>query len=241
MFFGTGIDPRIIKGIFIFLLVYSLATMTSTELMGILATLPAVLMSITLHEYAHAAVAVHYGDNTPKQEGRLTLNPLKHFEWFGFIMLMFTHIGWGKPVRVNTNAFVGNKSPRFCEAMVALAGPMMNFILAIVFTIVYFAIFLYVPKNAITTYLVSICAYGGIVNVGMGLFNLIPIYPLDGEKIFRQFLPAKWRMFLQNNYQTICLIFFILWITSILGAIITPVIGTVYNGLLFVVGKIFGV
>ena len=241
MFFGTGIDPRVIRAIFIILIVYSLASMSREAWLGILYTLPAVVLSITMHEYAHAAVAVHYGDNTPKQEGRLTLNPIKHFEWLGFIMLMFTHIGWGRPVRVNTSAFVGNKSPRFCEAMVALAGPMMNFLLAIVFTILLYVIKLFAPANLIFFYLFNVCYVGGIVNVGMGIFNLIPIYPLDGEKIFKQFLPAKWRMFLQKNYQTICLIFFILWITPVLSTIISPVIDTIYKGLVVLIGKVFGV
>lgn len=241
MFFGNGINPKVINGLFILLILFSLASMTSEEWIAILITLPAVIISITFHEYAHAAMAVHFGDNTPKAEGRLTLNPIKHFEWFGFIMLMFTHIGWGKPVKVNSNSFTSNKPKAYCESMVALAGPMMNFLLAIVFEVIAVAISMFIKHTTVTFYLCNMCAVGSMMNIGMGIFNLIPIYPLDGEKIFRNFLPAKWKMAIQNNYATISFIFLFLWVVGILGRLVSPIINVVYSGLEFVVLKVFSI
>ena len=241
MFFGNGINPKVINALFILLIIFSLATTTRDTLIGILISLPAVIISITFHEYAHAAMAVHFGDNTPKAEGRLTLNPIKHFEWFGFIMLMFTHIGWGKPVSVNSNSFTSNKSNAYCESMVALAGPMMNFILAIIFEILAVALARFLEYNTVTLFLCNMCSLGSMMNIGMGIFNLIPIYPLDGEKIFRNFLPAKWKMAIQKNYATISFVFLFLWILGILGYLVNPVINVVYSGLYYVIIKVFSI
>ena len=233
MFFGNGINPKVINALFIALIAYSILTMSRVEMIYRLMTLPGVIIAITFHEYAHAAMAVHYGDNTPREEGRYTLNPIKHLEWFGVIMLLFTHIGWGKPVRVNSNSFV-NKSPAFCETMVALAGPLMNFILAIVFKLAALLLFKLYYSSFIIYNIATMLSIFVIINLGMGIFNLIPIYPLDGEKIFKNFLPAKWKMFIQNNYGTISFVFLFLWFVGILGVVVNPVISAADTGLTYV-------
>lgn len=240
MFFGNGINPKVINALFIILIIYSLATMSSGEMINSLMTLPGVIIAITFHEFAHAAMAVHYGDNTPREEGRYTLNPIKHLEWFGVIMLLFTHIGWGKPVRVNRNSFV-NKSPAFCETMVALAGPLMNFLLAIIFKIAALLLIKFYYSNYILRNIATMLSIFVIINLGMGIFNLIPIYPLDGEKVFRNFLPAKWKMFIQNNYGTISFVFLFLWFVGILGVIVNPVIGAADTGLTYLLLKVINI
>ena len=113
------------------------------DLQSLLLTLPGVLIAITFHEFAHAFAADRLGDDTPRMQGRLNLNPLKHLDPFGFLMLIFARIGWGKPVQINPRNFDKKVSMQTGEAIVAVAGPLMNFALAIIFTIVYCIVFKY--------------------------------------------------------------------------------------------------
>ncbi len=138
MFFnyGGGVNRNVIYGLLIVLAVLSLAGMGVGGWINLLLTLPAVIIAITFHEFAHAWTADKFGDTTPRSQGRLNLNPVSHLDFFGFILMMFTHIGWGKPVQINPNNFNSNKSRGFCETMVSLAGPLINFILAILATII---------------------------------------------------------------------------------------------------------
>ena len=103
-----------------------------SSLLSLVLTLPAVIIAMTFHEYAHAFAADKLGDDTPRQQGRLTLNPLKHIEPVGFFLLLFAGFGWGRPVEINTNRFNKNMDKSKGEAIVSFAGPLMNIILAIV-------------------------------------------------------------------------------------------------------------
>ena len=105
-------------------------------LIGLLMSLPAVLIAITFHEFAHAYAADKLGDETPRQQGRLNLIPLSHIDPIGFILLIFAGFGWGKPVQINPRNFNRDMPMKKAEAIVAAAGPIMNFILAILFTII---------------------------------------------------------------------------------------------------------
>ncbi len=195
---------------------------------------------MTFHEFAHAWMATKLGDTTPRAQGRLTLNPIKHIDPVGIIMLLFVHIGWGRPVEINPNNFTSNKSRGTCEALVALAGPVMNFILAFILILVYYA-FLTYARMTIKWYAIiaTIIEYAVAVNIGLGVFNLIPIPPLDGSKIFRRFLPYKANEWLDRNIQIIYIIFMILWITNVLSIIVSPVINVVMEGLYTLAAKIF--
>ncbi len=242
--FGYGVDKRAIYIVLLILVIFELASMTSSEWLNILITLPAVIVAITFHEFAHANAADKLGDTTPRNQGRLTLNPLSHLDPFGFILLMFAHIGFGKPVQINPNNFTSNKSRGFCNAIVALAGPLMNFFIAIVACI---AIVL-LDKLASITFISSFAGqilglflYMLItINIGLGVFNLIPLPPLDGEKIFRNLLPYNVQEWLDRNYQTLYTIFLILWIFGFLGLIVSPVINVISEGLFFVVRNLIG-
>ena len=148
-----------------------------SELLALLLTLPGVIIAITFHEFAHAFAADKLGDDTPRNQGRLTLNPLAHIDPFGFLMLIFVHFGWGKPVEINPRNFKRNRSMSAQEAIVALAGPLMNLILAIVLTIILFAIVTFAPGFVLTTvgYLILIALRMEIsVKIGLGEFNLVP-------------------------------------------------------------------
>ena len=107
--FGYNFDKRTFYIILGVLVILSMANMTALEWLDILLTLPAVIIAITFHEFAHAFVADKLGDTTPRSQGRLTLNPLKHLDPVGFVLLMFAHVGWGKPVEINPNNFTSNK------------------------------------------------------------------------------------------------------------------------------------
>lgn len=242
--FGYGVDRRVIYILLAIIVVYSLMSMSGAQWLGILLTLPAVIIAITFHEFAHANAADKLGDTTPRNQGRLTLNPLSHLDPFGFFLLMFAHIGWGKPVQINPTNFTSNKSRSFCEAMVALAGPLMNFFIAIISCIAYVVIsnvgnlsfFSSFAGEMILIFLSMLIT----VNIGLGVFNLVPLPPLDGEKIFRHVLPYNAQNWLDRNYQTLYAVFMILWIFGILEIIVSPVINFLMNILFFVVENLVG-
>ena len=137
--------------------------------------------------------------------------------------LVKAHIGWGKPVQINPNNFNSNKSRAFCESMVALAGPLMNFFLAIISVITLFAIDTFVSTDAaFLSMLYRFFYLFSLVNIGLGVFNLIPLPPLDGEKIFRNLLPYNVKEWLAANYYTLYWVFMILWMFGILDYVVTP-------------------
>lgn len=245
MFFGyDGVNQKVINGLLIFLVVYSLISMSAGEWFYLLLTLPAVIVAITFHEFAHAYAADKLGDTTPRNQGRLTLNPVSHLDPFGFILMMFAHIGWGKPVPINPNNFNSNKSRGFCEAMVSLAGPLMNFFLAIVCCFIYTILiasgsnFIDGSIGTVIMYLLSMLI---TVNIGLGVFNLIPLPPLDGEKIFRNIMPFAVKDWLDRNYQTLYMVFMILWIFGILEIIVSPVISIISDVIFSVVRIVVGI
>lgn len=242
MLFGYGANKKVIYAVLIILAILSLASMTSGEWLLLLLTFPAVLIAVSFHEFAHAYAADRLGDTTPRNQGRLTLNPIAHLDFFGTILMIFAHIGWGKPVQINPNNFNSNKSRSFCESMVALAGPLMNFFLAIVSCIIYVVVFGRINPELVNTdagfLLFNFLNLLIMVNIGLGVFNLIPLPPLDGEKIFKNLLPYKVQEWLDRNYATLYMIFMILWFFGFLEIIVSPVIDFLEEGLLYCVNWI---
>ena len=202
------------------------------KLLGLIISIPAVLIAITFHEFAHAFAADKLGDDTPRRQGRLSLNPLHHLDPVGSLLLLFAGFGWGKPVEVNPRNFNRNISMEKANAIVSVAGPLMNFFLAIVFTFIYCAIFKFAPKvligttgGAIQLLLTSIIS----INVGLGVFNLIPLPPLDGSKVIMPFLPSNAKRFFIEREQIFYIIFIFLWILGIAGYLISPIINYIYK------------
>ena len=215
------------------------------ELVNLLLTVPGVLIAITFHEFAHAYAADKLGDDTPRMEGRLSLNPLSHLDPIGSIMLLFAGFGWGKPVHVNPRNYKRTMSMDKADAIVAIAGPVMNFILAIIFTLIYCAIYKFVGIGVITSssigsILMTMLLYTISINVGLGVFNLIPLPPLDGSKVIKPFLSFNAKNWFENNEQTFELIFVILWIFNILSKIVSPLISVALSGILKLAYIIFG-
>lgn len=215
------------------------------SIVELLLTLPGVLVAITFHEFAHAFAADKLGDDTPRMQGRLNLNPLSHLDPFGFFMLVFAHIGWGKPVQINPRNFDRKISMSAGEAIVAFAGPLMNFILAIVFTVIYYAVIKFAGIGFMLTtvgeVITTMISYTIIVNVGLGVFNLIPLPPLDGSKILKNFLPYNARNWIESHEFMFYIVFLVIWITDLASIIITPIISAIVTGLSSVIGGMFGI
>jgi len=163
--------------------------------MSLLLSLPAILIAITIHEYAHAYAAYRMGDPTAKMAGRLTLNPLKHIDIMGFIALLIARIGWAKPVPINPFYF---KNPRRDEALVSLAGPLANLLLAIGFGLV---IRVQNQVAILDTFLGSLLFMIYLYNVVLCAFNLLPVPPLDGSRILFAVLPRRFRHHLMSFEQ----------------------------------------
>lgn len=209
------------------------------NLLSLVLSLPGVLIAITFHEFAHAFAAVKLGDETPKMQGRLSLNPLSHLDPIGIIMLIFAHIGWGKPVEINPRNFKGRISTSAAEAIVSVAGPLMNFILALVFSLIFAALTKFVPAlNGIVAIIILDII---IINIGLGVFNLIPLPPLDGSKILAHFLPINARRWFVEHENIFYIAFIIIWLTPIASRITSPIINAILNFLLNIGFAIFGI
>ncbi len=159
-----------------------------SSILELIITIVALLVAITIHEYAHAWVANYYGDPTAKLMGRLTLNPLAHLDLLGTIFLLIAGFGWGKPVIVNPRNFA---NPKLDNLTVSLAGPMSNLLLAIILGLG--LRFIPLPQTAIL--IVGIIIFFNLV---LMIFNLIPIPPLDGSKILAIFTSEQTYIFLQQ-------------------------------------------
>ncbi|MBE6092846.1 site-2 protease family protein [Selenomonas ruminantium] len=187
------------------------------NLMHIIAGLPGLLIAMVIHEYAHAQVAVWLGDFTPRLMGRLTLNPKAHVDPIGMLMLFLVHFGWAKPVMINPRNF---KNPKRDDILVSLAGPAANFITAFLALL---ALLIYSRIGGDMTagvYLVfqMIIEY----NIGFGIFNLIPLPPLDGSHVLMQLLPRDMAYKLAGLERYSFLILIVLLMTPVLSMILIP-------------------
>ncbi len=241
--FGYNFDRKTLYIILICLLFVALINNSTNGIIATLFTLPAVLIAITFHEFAHAWMADKLGDETPRMQRRLTLNPLSHIDPVGFILLLFAGFGWGKPVEINTRNFNQNVSMEKGETLVSLAGPLMNFILAIIFAIILGAVYMFLPSSFFSNttgnliyILLQECV---IINIGLGVFNLLPLPPLDGSKIFINLFSYNVRRWIMEHEMVFYYAFLIIWITGIAGLIISPIINLIYSGLMNGVFAIF--
>ncbi|SHK05970.1 site-2 protease family protein [Tepidibacter formicigenes] len=185
-----------------------------------LASLPGILLAISIHEFGHGFIAYLFGDNTAKKEGRLTIDPIKHIDPVGFLMLMIAHFGWAKPVPVNSNNF---KNKRLGMFLVSLAGPIFNIILAIATIYLYEFQRSFIHIEALDIILANIYHY----NILFAIFNLLPIPPLDGSKILLSILPYKLYYYYYKYEYVGNIILILLIITNNLRLVIGPM----YNGI----------
>lgn len=189
-----------------------------------LIALPAILIALTFHEYAHGRVADWLGDDTPYYQGRLTINPLPHIDWMGFFMLLFFSFGWAKPVQVNPYKFK-NISVKKGMMLVSLAGPVMNILLALAAMIVLRLMGEY-ASTASELYRILVPLVQ--INIILAVFNLIPVPPLDGSKILAGLLPDSGARVIYSLEQYGPLILLLLIFTKAAGYIIWPLYNLLY-------------
>lgn len=150
--------------------------------------IPAILIALTFHEYAHGWIAYKLGDNTARDQGRLTLNPIQHLDLLGTLMLLAGPFGWAKPVPVNGRNF---SNPKRDILLVSLAGPVSNIILALIFGYSMRILYSFYPEAIAIPHLQSFFQLVILLNIGISFFNLIPIPPLDGSNILMGLLPNR--------------------------------------------------
>ena len=190
----------------------------------------AVFLCLTVHETCHGLAAYGLGDPTAKSMHRLSLNPLRHIDWFGLVMMFAAGFGWAKPVPVDPRYF---KKPKQGMAITALAGPASNFLLAILAIGISKAIYLYAPYTAAWDMIFFFFLYTvAPLSIGLGLFNLLPIPPLDGSKVLAILLPDRAYVQLMRYERYGMIVLLLLSWFGLTGDLISNAIMSVYGALL---------
>ena len=200
-----------------------------TYILSILLGVIPSLLCITLHELSHGLVAYWLGDDTAKSRGRLTLNPIKHLDPVGLLMMLVFHVGWAKPVPVNMYKF---KNPKQGMAVTALAGPGSNLLIALVFMLLYGAAYVPLGMSAVGSYFLQMIQLTAIMSIGLAVFNLIPIPPLDGSKVLFSLLRDEdyYKLMRYERYGGIIML--VLVATGVLGRPLNYLIDLIYSGLI---------
>ena len=231
--FGRDIN---LNYIFIAILVLYALFSSSFDFQETVLTLPGLILALTIHEYSHARVSDRLGDPTPSEQGRLTLNPLAHLDPVGTAFLIFAGFGWGKPVQIDGRYY---RNPARDTMLVALAGPVSNFIQAIVWSFVYGALVLFVPQNNATGILILMVRYAAAINLSLGVFNLLPLPPLDGSKILRYFVHGKGVQILDTLERYAPFILLLLFMTDLTKYLISPIINLLASGIFWLVESFY--
>ncbi len=189
-----------------------------------------VLLCLTVHEASHGLAAYALGDPTAKSQHRLSLNPLRHIDWFGFAMLAVAGFGWAKPVPVNPNYF---KKPKLGMAVTALAGPLSNMVLALVLLVIVRLLYM---GGILTQLGLDFLFRATLLSIGLGIFNLIPIPPLDGSKVLFSVLPDKPYQMLMRYERYGMILLLVLVMTGAGGGYLSKLIYAVFTLFCRVVG-----
>ena len=203
---------------------------------SLLLSIPGLILALSMHEFAHGYAAYKMGDNTAKYQGRLSLNPLHHLDPIGTLCLFLFKFGWAKPVPINPYNF---KNRRAGIIVVSLAGPIMNFFVALTCKVFIEIIWKLYWFNDFSLFLLQILEYSIGLNIGLMCFNLIPLPPLDGSKILSELLPYRYREAFYTLERYSSYILMIALITNALDPILNRMyyyVGTlIYN----IVGLVF--
>lgn len=196
---------------------------------------PAIIITVTLHELAHGWVSYKFGDPTPKLDGRLSLNPLHHLDPIGTIALLLVGFGWAKPVHIDPRYY---KDAKTGIVWTAFAGPLMNFIIAFV-AIFLFNLLLKVPVSIFSSeimtrifiYLIYLMQYTALISLGQAIFNLIPLPPLDGSKILYGVLPDSVYFNIMKYENWLSLILFLVLFSGVLNGPLVSIRTIIYDGM----------
>lgn len=199
--------------------------------LDILITLPGIVLGLTFHEFGHAFVAYRLGDNTPKNQGRVTLNPLAHIDLFGFVCLIFAGFGWGRPVEINPYAY---KHPRRDRLLVSFAGVTMNAIIILVLSLVSRAA---IPALMYSSYegsyfIIQILLNAISINIMLMIFNLLPVPPLDGFNVVTEIFDLRKYGWYDKLYSFGGIILMVLILFRLTGYILTPAVQGIFSFLM---------
>jgi len=195
--------------------------------------LPGILLAISIHEFAHGFVAVKLGDDTPKLQGRMTLNPLKHIDPLGFMCLLVVGFGWAKPVMINSRNF---KNPRRDDLLVSIAGPVSNLIMAFIFAILMKLADMFLPVTMTSQVIWAVLSGTVQINLVLMVFNLLPIPPLDGHHILGNIGGAPVWNFYNKYFDQLRFAMLLLIVFNVTSKIIGPIVLFLYR---FIIGIFF--
>lgn len=219
------------------------------RLTDVILMIPILLIALPFHEYAHAFVAYKMGDPTAKDAGRLNLNPLKHLDILGTLMMLVARVGWAKPVPVNSGYF---KDRRKGMILVALAGPISNLLLAFVFMFIWGAMIKLVVVEIIpvrSETMVTVISWlqvffqvSVLVNISLAVFNMIPVPPLDGSRLISSFIPEEsyYRFARYEQFIGLGFLALVIFAPNALSSVIHFVADPIYNSMVTAISFIFG-
>ena len=208
-------------------------------LSSLFASLILIFLVSPIHELAHGFAAIKLGDNTPRYQGRMTLNPMAHIDFMGALMIILFGFGWARPVQVNMYNF---RNPKRDMAITALAGPLSNFLVALIVGIFSYPVLSLASEtqNMLPTILFYVMQYLVIFNLYIGLFNLIPIAPLDGSRILSAILPNRYYYTIMRLERYSFLIIVLLFYVFNVGAGLSNIAYSIFGGIFRLSALIFG-
>ena len=188
-----------------------------------------VFLCLTVHETCHGLAAYALGDPTAKRAHRLSLNPLHHIDWFGLAAMLLVGFGWAKPVPVDMRYF---KKPRQGMALTALAGPVSNVLITLVFLLLYGALYVPLRSSSVGGYFLEMIELTAYMSLGLAVFNLIPLPPLDGSKVLFALMRDESYYKLMRYERYGGLVLMVLMMTGVLGKPVSTVVSAIYSNLI---------